>query len=56
MRILTQTRCRVGQHVWIWSSWHTVTEPNDAARCDCGLYTWKDRPLPEAEGKGEDIG
>ena len=41
------TRCRVGVHMWMWagSAGTSPEQPPDMLlRCDCGLYSWQERP------------
>ncbi len=35
------TLCRVGSHVFIWSSaGDAKLDPPDSTKCDCDSYTW----------------
>jgi hypothetical protein len=41
--ITVRTMCRVGNHVWIWTSCGETSEtPPTDTRCDCGALTWED--------------
>ena len=40
-QILKPTKCHVNNHVWIFASGSSTSEPPLGMKCDCEEYTWE---------------